>query len=99
MTDDRTRIAKMLDNYRGLLRQFASGEIPAEAFESAYLARFKNDQDQVGGDEFDVLDELFGDVDDYCEDDRLRNETGGISGEELRNRARTAYSRLFGEAL
>jgi PleD family two-component response regulator len=49
----------------------------------------------VAGEEFDVLDALFADVDDYVSDPTLRESTGGISGEELRARTRDAYTRLF----
>ena len=47
------------------------------------------------GEEFDILDELFADVDDYVSDPTLRESTGGISGDELRARACDAYARLF----
>jgi hypothetical protein len=89
----------MLENYRNLIRRFATGEISAEEFENDFLARFKNDPNQVVGDEFDILDELFADVDDYVDDPTLREATGGISGDELRVRARNAYARLFDDRL
>jgi hypothetical protein len=95
MTDDDAPVARMLENYRNLLRGFASGEISADVFETGFLARFKNDPDQVVGDEFDILDELFADVDSYIDDPILRKATGGVSGDELRARARDAYARLF----
>jgi hypothetical protein len=86
----------MLDTYRDLIRRFVIGDISADEFETDYLARFKDDRTQVTGEEFDILDELFADVDDYVSDPTLRQSTGGISGEELRARARGAYARLFG---
>lgn len=95
MTDNGARVARMLENYRNLIWRFISGEISADVFETDFLARFKNDPDQVVGDEFDILDELFADVDDYIDDPILREATGGISGDELRARARDAYARLF----
>lgn len=95
MTDDDAPVARMLGNYRNLLRGFASGQISADVFETDFLARFKHDPDQVVGDEFDILDELFADVDNYTDDPLLREATGGISGDELRARARDAYVRLF----
>jgi hypothetical protein len=85
----------MLEKYRDLIRRFVIGEISADEFETDYLARFKDDPNQVIGEEFDILDELFADVDDYVSDPTLRESTGGISGEELRARARDAYTRLF----
>jgi hypothetical protein len=85
----------MLEGYRDLIRRFAIGEISADEFETDYLARFKDDPNQVVGEEFDILDELFADVDDYVSDPTLRESAGGISGDELRARARDAYARLF----
>jgi hypothetical protein len=88
-------VSRMLEGYRDLIRRFAIGEISADEFETDYLARFKDDPNQVVGEEFDILDELFADVDDYVSDPTLRESAGGISGEELRARARDAYARLF----
>lgn len=85
----------MLENYRNLLRSFSNGEMTANIFEYQYLTRFKNDSDQVTGEEFDVLDVLFALVDDYVEDPQLRAQTGGIGGDELRERVRDVYARLF----
>jgi len=50
---------------------------------------------EVSADEFDILDGLFSDVDEYVSDPDLRMSPGGLSGEELRDRARDAYVRLF----
>lgn len=79
----------------GLDHRFVIGEVSADEFEATYLSRFKDDPDQVVGDEFDILDALFADVDEYVSDPNLRKNTDGISGEELRDRAREAYARLF----
>jgi hypothetical protein len=87
--------SRMLENYRELLHRFVIGDISADEFETDYLARFKDDANQVMGEEFDILDELFTDVDNYVSDPALRESTGGISGEELRARARDAYAHLF----
>jgi Bacterial self-protective colicin-like immunity len=88
-------VSRMLETYRDLIHRFVIGEISADEFEADYLARFKDDPNQVIGEEFDILDELFADVDDYVSDPTLRESTGGVSGEELRARARDAYTRLF----
>jgi hypothetical protein len=88
-------VSRMLENYRDLIHRFVIGEISADEFETDYLARFKDDPNQVTGEEFDILDELFAHVDDYVRDPFLRESTGGISGEELRARASDAYARLF----
>jgi hypothetical protein len=88
-------VSRMLENYRDLMRRFVIGEISADEFETDYLTRFKDDQNQVTGTEFDILDGLFADVDEYISDPTLRDSAGGISGEELGTRARDAYDRLF----
>jgi hypothetical protein len=88
-------VSRMVETYRDLIRRFAIGEISADVFETDFLALFKDDPNQVIGEEFDILDELFADVDDYVSDPTLRASTGGISGEELRARARDVYARLF----
>ena len=62
----------MLGNYRDLIPRFVIGDISADEFETKYLARFKDDPKQVIGEEFDILDELFNDVDDYVSDPTLR---------------------------
>lgn len=95
MNEVNAGVSRMLENYRELIRRFSIGEMTADDFENEYLTRFKNDSDQVTGAEFDILDELFADVDDYVDDPELRAETGGISGGELRERARDVYARLF----
>jgi hypothetical protein len=87
--------SRMLEGYRDLVRRFVIGDISADEFEPDYLARFKDDPNQVMGQEFDILDELFADVDNYVSDPALRESTGGISGEELRARAHAAYDHLF----
>jgi self-protective colicin-like immunity protein len=88
-------VSRMLERYRDLIRRFVMGKMSADEFETDYLARFKDDRTQVIGEEFDILDELFADVDECVSDPTLRESTGGISGEELRARARDAYARLF----
>lgn len=88
-------VSRMLDTYRDLIRRFVIGEVTADEFEVAYLRLFKNDPHQVAGAEFDILDGLFGDVDDYVSDPSLRTSTGDIDGEELRARARDVYARLY----
>jgi self-protective colicin-like immunity protein len=88
-------VVRMLANYRDLIRRFIRGDIEADEFETNYVARFKDDPSQVTGEEFNILDGLFADVDDYVSDPALRESIGGITGGELRTRAHRAYVRLF----
>lgn len=89
-------VALMLDGYKEMIRRFVLGEATADEFETAYLRKFKHDSSQVPGPEFEILDGLFADVDDYVADPELLDRAGGLSGDELRTRARSAYVRLFG---
>ena len=95
MSEVDSSVSRMLTNYRDLMYRFVIGEISADEFETDYPTRFKDDPNQVIGEEFDILDGLFADVDDYVSDHTVRESTGGIRGEELRARARDAYARLF----
>lgn len=61
------------------------------------MTYFKNDQNQVMSEEFEVLDGLFADVDEYVADPQLRTAGGGIDEDELQLRARKAYTRLYGK--
>jgi Bacterial self-protective colicin-like immunity len=95
MSEVGASVSRMVEQYRDLIRRFVIGKTSADEFEADYPARFKDDPNQVIGEEFDILDELFADVDDYLSDPTLRESTGGISSEELGARARDAYTRLF----
>jgi hypothetical protein len=85
----------MVAKYRDLISDFVSGRLPAQSFESRYLQLFKTDIDQVPGNEFDVLEELFFAVDDYVADPELREKAGGLNDDELRTRADEAYLLLY----
>ena len=80
--------------YAILLRLFIDGRMTAGEFEVIFLSLYKNDPTDWPGEIFDVLDRLFGDVDDFVADDRLRTETGGIDADELRHRASATFDQL-----
>jgi hypothetical protein len=80
--------------YAVLLRLFLDGAVSAPEFELLFLGAYKNDQTSWPSDVFDVLDSLFGDVDDYCADDAIRARVHGIDEHELRDRAGNAFARL-----
>lgn len=90
-------VEAMVAGYQGMIRRFIAGETPANQFESEFLQYFKSDTKQVSSDEFDILDELFANVDEYVEDPQLRAATGGIDSEELRRRAQEAYQLLYSD--
>lgn len=85
----------MLRGYEGMIREFVAGDISAHQFETEFLRYFKSDTSQVPSDEFDALDELFANVDEYVEDPQLRASTGGIDETELRHCAEKTYHLLY----
>jgi self-protective colicin-like immunity protein len=95
MYPDNTAAERMIAKYRNLVSRFINRQISAEEFQSSYFVVFKNDEDQVPGLEFKILDKLFADVDDYTADAELRKRAGGLDDEELRSRACDAYRKLY----
>jgi Bacterial self-protective colicin-like immunity len=79
--------------YMTLLRQFLCGSISASEFERRYLDAFKNDTAEYTETVYQVLDELFGDVDAYCADPALRG-PGDFDELQLRSEAGTALLEL-----
>lgn len=84
-----------LVDYGSLLTQFLSGAIPVEEFQAIYLERFKN-EGQLDGAMFELLDELFGDVDSFTVDQRLLAESPDFYLDEarLREKVRSVVNRL-----
>ena len=56
--------------YRLLFGEFLSGTMPAEEFQKTYLRIFKNER-YLDEPLFELLDELFGDVDSFTTDQQL----------------------------
>ncbi len=83
-----------LSDYLELIEQFVDGRITAERFEAVFLPKFKTETTHLPDDVFNILDGLFGDVDDYVSDPGLRAEAGGLDDEQLRTCARNAYNEL-----
>ena len=77
---------------------FVDGRIAGEEFELLFLPIYKRDPTHWPAELFDVLDGLFGDVDEFCPDDLLRVQSGGIDETELRRRAARALERLSAQA-
>lgn len=79
--------------YLTLLGAFAEGRITADEFESLYLFIFKNDREFYGGQVYEVLNTLFGQVDAYCGDESLFS-PGDLSPDGLRVAAERALGVL-----
>jgi hypothetical protein len=81
-------------DYLVLMQSFNSRAITATEFESKYLAIFKSDQRSFPTEVFEVLNQLFTDVDVFVADPRIRGEKG-LDEEQLLTCCRQAYEKLL----
>jgi len=84
----------MISRYILLLMQFVSGKITAAQFERSYLEMFKNEQEVFPENVYEVLNNLFLDVDAYCGDPSLRTKED-LDDDGLRSRAKEALKKLI----
>lgn len=92
------------DDYLELLKAFLAGSMTAKMFQRAYLDKFKIENRPMEEGLFDVLDELFGDIDAFCLDPALLAELTEtkpgwyLDEKALRERVEEAVSRIVGIA-
>lgn len=79
--------------YIELIDSFLNNQIDALIFEREYLVMFKNDTTRWSESEYDVLNNLFGDVDTFCADPELRDPED-LDEEQLRQQCRMALEKL-----
>lgn len=85
---------KQLEKYILLINNFVLGEITASQFEVSFLKMFKNEKSQLPKKNYQVLNDLFLDVEAYCNDPTLRDEED-LSEEELLNSAKLALKEII----
>src|SRR5258708_16704807 len=83
-----------LTDYINLIESFLSNQISAPTFERAYLTKFKNDATDWSETEYEILNQLFGDLDAFCADPELRGQ-GDLDEVQLRHSAAEATRRLL----
>ena len=86
-------IMSTVSTYIELIRAFLVNSLSASDFEQRYLTLFKNDLEPKPKHVFLLLDELFSDVDAFCEDPQLRDEND-IDEDELRVRCEAVLAKL-----
>jgi len=82
-----------LQPYIVLIEQFLSDAIDSSAFEKQYLHLFKSDETLWTDENYDVLNEMFLDVDAFCPDEALRD-PGDLDENQLRARAQVTLDKL-----
>ena len=83
-----------LSKYIELLMSFLHNGLSALDFERTYLEFYLNDTTEWSETEFAVLDELFGDVDAFCADAKLRDHND-LDEEQLRRKCQMALEKLL----
>jgi Bacterial self-protective colicin-like immunity len=84
------------DDYTRMMHSFIQGAMPTTEFVHTYLDKFKAETRELDEDEFEILDELFGDVDAYSPDPSLiaENPSFYIDEPQLRERVAMAIKKL-----
>jgi hypothetical protein len=83
-----------LFQYIIIIRAFLEGRLTGEEFSLLFFEILGSDEKFRPREISSVLDALSAYVDDFCADDDLRNQTGGIDEQELRTRVEAAQRRL-----
>jgi hypothetical protein len=79
--------------YVRLIESFVANEIDAQAFEALYLEKFKNDPTEWTEPEYEVLNDLFSDIDAFCANPQLRG-SDDLDEDQLRNSSELALRRI-----
>jgi hypothetical protein len=82
-----------LAKYIRLVQSLISREIDPRSFERIYLDLFKNDPTDWSEAEYEVLNDLFGDVDAFCSDPQLCG-PDDLNEDQLRHKAKIALKKL-----
>jgi hypothetical protein len=83
----------LLEKYISLITQFVGGQITVSQFEVAYLDLFKNETEYMSEFVYNVLNNLFLDVDAYCHDPNVRDKED-LSEKDLLESAKIALKKL-----
>ncbi|CAN7717995.1 colicin immunity domain-containing protein [Aquipseudomonas alcaligenes] len=82
--------------YKALIQSYLSDEFSSLEFQVLYIEKFKNEERLLDDCLFLILDEFFGDVDAYTEDEELLAGSSGfyLSQDMFREKAKNVLSRL-----
>ena len=82
-----------LNSYIQLTSDYLYGNISAKCFEYIYLKTFIEEIGEMTGEEYAILNDLFMDVESFCDNPDLIDEDD-IGEEELRKRCQAALGKL-----
>lgn len=85
--------ANYIQPYIELVESFTNIQISAQQFEKSYLEMFKNDPSQFSEREYEVLNNIFYDVEDFCADPTIRDEDD-LDERQLRTKSKKHLEEL-----
>lgn len=77
---------KYIQPYIDLVESFTTNQIDAQQFEKSFLELFKNDSSQFKEKEYEILNSIFYDVEDFCADPIIRDEED-LDEQQLKTRS------------
>jgi hypothetical protein len=90
----RRRLGDEIEPYRSLLEALVSGQLTPGEFETRFFTMWGDDERSAPQDAFEIFEEFFFAVEDYVDEERLRDPSQGDLGpEELKDRARQLLQR------
>lgn len=78
--------AKYIQPYIDLVGSFTTNQIDAQQFEKSFLELFKNDFSQFKEKEYEILNSIFYDVEDFCADPTIRDDED-LDEQQLKTRS------------
>lgn len=83
--------------YKALIQRYLNDEFSSLDFQKLYIEKFKNEDRLLDECLFLILDEFFGDVDAYTEDEELLvgNSDFYLNQDMFREKAKSVLNRLF----
>lgn len=79
--------------YINLIEKFKGNQINAQRFEKSFLELFKNDSSEFSEKEYEILNSIFYDVEDFCADPTIRDEDD-LDEEQLKTRSEKHLEQL-----
>jgi len=92
MTDEPEN--ELVNKYYNLIEEYLAGKMTPSEFSERYLTEFKNEDQPMGDETFQILQNLFSEADAYCEPEIRDEVSDAIDESELMEAAREALRKL-----
>ena len=85
--------ASYIQPYIDLVEKFITDQIDAQGFEKLFLELFKKDSTQFNEREYEILNNLFYDVEDFCANPDIRDDED-LDEKQLKTRSKKHLEKL-----